>query len=373
MKKFQLFPKRLGISPYIYLAFFIMPLSYLADENGMKAVIGYFCLTVFAVAYRQSYATGSMKNYSYWIALQIAIVIFLTFFYNPNLIFMGFFPASFIGSYSDKKHFQRAFLSFLTVFLFTAMWIAFHYELINVFFFLPYFLAMLAIPIGIRSMTKQLELKTELSKANEQIRELIKKEERVRIARDLHDTLGHTLSLITLQSQLVQRLADKQPEKVKAEAKEIEVTSRSALREVRELVSDMQAVLIEEELVSLEQLVQTAGIDFHLTRNGDLPALTLLQQNVLGMCLREVGTNIVKHSKAKSCDVNVLNNRGKLEISVRDDGVGFVETSNDGSGLQGMKERLALIDGQLDLKDTNGVLVKMLIPILSEQQERVAL
>ena len=87
-----------------------------------------------------------------------------------------------------------------------------------------------------------------MDQANEQIKELIKREERVRIARDLHDTLGHTLSLITLQSQLVQRLAEKHPERAKAEAKEIEMTSRSALRQVRELVSDMRAITIAEEL-----------------------------------------------------------------------------------------------------------------------------
>lgn len=373
MKNFQLFPKRLGVSPYIYLAFFIMPLSYLADEKGLKALIGYTVLLVFGVAYRQSYVTKSLKNYSYWIALQAAIALFLTFFYNPNFIFMGFFPASFIGSYSDKEHFRHAICSFSAAFLLTAVWIAFNYELINVFFFLPYFLAMFALPFGIRSATKQMELKAELSKANEQIKDLIKKEERVRIARDLHDTLGHTLSLITLQSQLVQRLADKQPEKVKDEAKEIEVTSRSALRQVRELVADMRTITIEEELVSLEQLVQTADIKFRLARNDELPALTLLQQNVLGMCLREVGTNIVKHSKAKNCVVNVLNNRGNLEISVKDDGVGITATISGGNGLQGMKERLALIEGLLDITNKNGALVKMSVPVIGQQQEGAAL
>lgn len=78
---------------------------------------------------------------------------------------------------------------------------------------------MLISPFGIRSMFRRIELETKLDQANEQIRELSKREERVRIARDLHDTLGHTLSLLTLKSQLIQRLATSDPERTRLEAK----------------------------------------------------------------------------------------------------------------------------------------------------------
>ena len=116
-------------------------------------------------------------------------------------------------------------------------------------------------------MNERMELKNQLNEANEQIKTLIKQEERVRIARDLHDTLGHTLSLITLQSQVIQRIAN-DPDKVRAEAKEIEQTSRSALQQVRELVSDMRVSTIEEELVHMEQILAAGNIEFHCNVDG---------------------------------------------------------------------------------------------------------
>jgi two-component system sensor histidine kinase DesK len=238
-----------------------------------------------------------------------------------------------------------------------------------IFYFMPFLAIMLASPFGIRSMNKSMELEKQLVEANEQIKAFIKREERVRIARDLHDTLGHTLSLITLQSQLVQRLIEKDAERAKAEAKGIEMTSRSALRQVRELVSSMRAITIEEELSEMKRIIHAAGMNFFIKGEEDFSDIPLLKQNILGMCLKEAGTNIVKHSKAKNCTVHIEKSRANFTIKVHDDGVGFIQQDIHGNGLNGMRERLGLIDGTFTIQSNGGTTVTMAVPIVKKQDQ----
>lgn len=130
----------------------------------------------------------------------------------------------------------------------------------SVIFLAPFIIIMLISPFGVRSMNRNQKLEKELDQANEVIKELVKREERMRIARDLHDTLGHTLSLITLKSQLVEKLVTKNTERAQEEAREIQRTSRAALRQVRELVSEMRAISVAEELAEAGEMLRTAEI-----------------------------------------------------------------------------------------------------------------
>jgi two-component system sensor histidine kinase DesK len=350
-----------------------MPILYLANETGLKAGIGYGLLLLFLVAYRQLYSVISRKQFSFWLALQIGIVLIFSIGYSPYILLMGFFPANFIGWYENRKHYMLAYISFVSAISLTLIIFTIQGIMGNMLYFLPFFLVMIASPIGMRSLNVRMELEKQLNQANEQIKDLIKREERVRIARDLHDTLGHTLSLITFQSQLVQRLTEKHPERAKAEAKEIEMTSRSALRQVRELVSDMRMITVEEEIANMELLLKAAGIAFHIERKVEMPDLTLLQQNILGMCLREAGTNIVKHSQAKNCYISFASNRGDFTILVKDDGNGIADITNNGNGLIGMRERLSLIEGRLDISANKGTTLIMTMPIVIKQEEEVSL
>ncbi|WP_318617211.1 sensor histidine kinase [Sporosarcina sp. YIM B06819] len=372
MKKFQFFPEKYGVLPYIYLAYLVIPLYYVINETGLKAVIGYVFLLLFLMSYRQLYSVISWRIFSYWLILQIGIVMVFSVAYNPYNLFMGFFSANFIGWYGNKKHFNRALLFFASAIILTIIVLALQDTLYNLFYFLPFAIVMIGAPFGIRSMNERMALEQRLDQANEQIKDLIKREERVRIARDLHDTLGHTLSLITLQSQLVQRIAEKHPDRVKTEAKEIERTARAALQQVRELVSDMRAITIAEELADMEQILKAAGIQFHMEDQTELPELPLLQQNIVGMCLREAATNIVKHSGAQNCVVTFEDARGNFTITVKDDGVGISERNEEGNGLSGMRERLALIDGRLALESGGGTTVELAVPVIVKE-EAVAL
>lgn len=196
---------------------------------------------------------------------------------------------------------------------------------------------------------------------------------RVRIARDLHDTLGHTLSLLTLKSQLVQRIIASAPERARKEAREMETTSRAALKQVRELVSDMKTATIAEELIHIQQILRAADITFEYMGGSDFSNIPPVTQNIVSMCIREAATNIVKHSRATHCTISISQTDDKMHYHQRRrNGDGSAKTPF-GNGLRGMKERLALIDGALDVSTHDGTVLSIAVPNVKKAEGKEAI
>ena len=317
----------------------------------------------FIITYRQLYFV--QKTFVLWACIQMALIYLFALFYNPFMIFFGFFTASAMGFAPSKKAF-RVLLCLLVVMLGAFVFINMNQltptSLINI---VPMFILMLLTPFGMRNFNQKKILRNQLNEANEQIKDLVKREERQRIARDLHDTLGHTLSLITLKSQLVEKLIVKNPERASVEAKEITQTSRTALKQLRELISDMRMITVEEELEQIKAILQAANIELEIKQETRASSLSPIEQNILGMCLREAVTNVVKHSKATRCIVSVLESQGELILTVEDNGIGLADQNHDGNGIRGMKERIALIDGFVELDAINaGTLLIVKVPVV---------
>ncbi|MEC1173742.1 sensor histidine kinase [Bacillus paralicheniformis] len=373
-KNFSMFPKRYGFFPYIFLVYLLLPISYLTNQtSGIKQLIGFGFVLLFLVTYRQLFFISPQKKlFTYWLAIQLSIILIYTVFYDINLVFLGFFSANFIGYYREKKIFRRGLASLVVVLV-----APFIYHLLKdpsllnrLFYFLPFLVIMLISPYGIRSMNRRMELEQELDEANQQIKELVKREERVRIARDLHDTLGHTLSLLTLKSQLVQRTIASDPERARKEAREMETTSRAALKQVRELVSDMKTATIAEELIHIQQILRAADTTFEYMGGSDFSNISPVTQNIVSMCIREAATNIVKHSRATHCTTSISQTDEKISITIKDDGMGIDQQTPFGNGLRGMKERLALIDGALDVSTHNGTVLNITVPIVKKAERK---
>ncbi|OAB42321.1 sensor histidine kinase [Paenibacillus glacialis] len=367
-EKFQLFPEKLGFFPYVWLIYLFLPIINTAQEQGLKLVLGYLMIGVFAISYRQLYFASEEGSFSYWLATQMVIIFILSYFYNPYNFFMGFFTANFIGYYTNSFKFKVSLGSLAII---VSLPIILNLNSIapkQYLFFLPFLIIMLMSPFGIRSMNRHQQLELKLDEANEHIKQLVKREERMRIARDLHDTLGHTLSLITLKSQIVDRLITKDPARAQLEAKEIERTSRAALRQVRELVSDMRAVTIAEEMLEVQVILQSADITSHFEGDAKLVGIPDLTQNILSLCLREAITNIIKHSRAKNCNVTLEQKNSEVTLIVRDDGIGLKEDHHDGNGLKGMNERLSLIEGSLAVSSGEGTTYTINIPIIIKEE-----
>ncbi|NQX46732.1 sensor histidine kinase [Paenibacillus tritici] len=359
-KQFRFFPQRFGFFPYIWLIYLVFPVLNLKGYSGFKLMAGYALVLLFLVTYRQLYWQEG-KAFSAWLGLQILIIVVLFILYSPYNLYMGFFTSNFIGWYADSRRFWRALTVFAGVLIALILLSLAHIQGTEILFLLPFIMMMLVTPFGIRSMNRRRLLERELDQANEVIRQMVKREERMRIARDLHDTMGHTLSLITLKSQLVEKLVVKNPERAQAEAREIERTSRAALRQVRELVSEMRAVSVAEELAEAAEMLRSAEIALEVDGDAALPGVSDLTQNILSLCIKEAITNIVKHSGADRCRIGIGMTAGEVRITVEDNGVGLGQDRGaeeaerqGGNGMKGMAERLSLIDGSLTLASGAG-------------------
>ncbi|ARV46515.1 sensor histidine kinase [Bacillus inaquosorum] len=369
-KAVSIFPKQFGFFPYIFLVYTIMPFLSLLKESGIKQVIGYGMLVLFVAAYRQLFCSLGRGSFTCWLIVQMAVIFIYSLFYDISYMYLGFFPANFVGYYREKTKFNRAFCGLIFMLLLPCLYQLFanSVSIRELFSILPFQVIMLISPFGIRSMFRRIELETKLDQANEQIRELSKREERVRIARDLHDTLGHTLSLLTLKSQLIQRLATSDPERTRLEAKEMETSSRAALKQVRELVSDMRTVTMTEELANIQHILKTGNITFQYEGDEDFSAISPVTQNIISMCMREAVTNIIKHSKATHCAITISQFADKMRIVIRDDGKGAAKEKTFGNGLRGMEERLMLIEGGLTLSVHNGTVLTLTIPLIKKAE-----
>ncbi|MBX0354746.1 sensor histidine kinase [Bacillus toyonensis] len=362
-KRMEIFPKHMGFFPYMWLVYLLFPIYNLTQVSGWKLVMGIGMLIVFIITYRQLYFV--QKTFVLWAFIQMILTFLFAIFYNPFMIFFGFFTASAMGFAPSKKVF-RVLLCLLVVMLGAFVFVNMNQlTLANLVNIVPMFILMLLTPFGMRNFNQKKMLKNQLNEANEQIKDLVKREERQRIARDLHDTLGHTLSLITLKSQLVEKLIVKNPERASVEAKEITQTSRTALKQLRELISDMRMITVEEELEQIKAILQAANIELEIEQEASASSLSPIEQNILGMCLREAVTNVVKHSKATQCTVSVLESQGELILKIEDNGIGLEDQNNDGNGIRGMKERIALIDGFVELNTIHpGTLLKVKVPVV---------
>ncbi|MBE1471496.1 sensor histidine kinase [Kibdelosporangium phytohabitans] len=203
---------------------------------------------------------------------------------------------------------------------------------------------MLVLTISIFTARGFFRKSDELELARDEIRTLAVAEERARVARDLHDVLGHSLTTITLKAGLARRIMERSPdvERALAEVHDVERLSRQALTEIRATVSGYRKMSLPAEIANAKAALLAAGIDADLPQAvDDVPGEL---REPFGYVLREAVTNVIRHSGASRCEIRL----GESWIEVVDNGRG-VSTGGDqdGNGLAGLRERLAKVDGRL--------------------------
>jgi two-component system, NarL family, sensor histidine kinase DesK len=203
-----------------------------------------------------------------------------------------------------------------------------------------------------------------LRMAHEEIEQLAKTAERERIARDMHDVLGHSLSLIVLKSELAGRLLDREPARAALEIAEIETAARQALGEVRKTLSGYRSEGFASELTRAGQVLETAGV--RLNRPATAPTLTPRHEATLSLVLREAVTNIVRHAGAKECSIEVSTEKDRTKLVIVDDGRGDIR--QEGNGLRGMRERVRELGGSLSLESHRGTCLRIELPQLNENE-----
>jgi two-component system sensor histidine kinase DesK len=208
-----------------------------------------------------------------------------------------------------------------------------------------------------RSMNK-------LRMAHEEIEHLAKVAERERIARDLHDVLGHTLSLITLKSELAGKLIDRDVAQAKAEIRDVERTARQALADVRQAIGGYRSKGLDAEIKQARSTLETAGVKVDLDSSRiELPAT---QESVLALSLREAVTNVVRHAQATHCRLRLERRDSQCQLEVEDDGRGGYQV--EGNGLRGMRERVEALGGHIERDTSRGTCLKITLPVPSDRE-----
>jgi two-component system, NarL family, sensor histidine kinase DesK len=198
-----------------------------------------------------------------------------------------------------------------------------------------------------------------LRMANDEIEHLAKVAERERIARDLHDVLGHTLSVIILKSELAGKLMDRDPQRAGNEIREVEQISRQALSEVRDAIRGYRSQGLAAELAQAKSTLETAGVAVNYeTAKIALPAL---HESVLSMAVREAVTNVVRHAQARTCSLSLEQQNGSCCLEIKDDGRGG--SQNEGNGLRGMRERVEMLGGALHRDSQGGTRLTITLPL----------
>lgn len=206
----------------------------------------------------------------------------------------------------------------------------------------------ISIVIGLANIffAEQGRKNAELKLGQAEIKRLARIAERERIARDLHDVLGHTLSMIAVKSELAERLIDRDGDRAREEIRSMGESARKALADVREAISGYQQQTLDDTLEHMCLSLRAADIDPHLDiADGiDLPART---QAMLALVIREAVTNIIRHSDARRCRLTLKPVDGEVRLAINDDGGGRIRM--DGNGIQGMRARIESLGGRLSI------------------------
>jgi len=249
--------------------------------------------------------------------------------------------------------------------------------------FLSNLLPVVFIGFAMIGLRRQFQLVAELATAREEVAQLAASEERLRLARDMHDLTGQSLSMITLKSELAARLLGRLPasaerDRVHDEVEQVAAVSRQTLRDIREAISGYRRPTLAVEIITARTALASAGIA--AMDEADLMVLSGTfdpeAEAALAWCLREAVTNVVRHSAAQNCLIGLTRRSGAMTLTVRDDGTGLARRASPrepggdaaatpaphpgpagrgvpvphGSGLHGMAERLSAVGGTLELR-----------------------
>ncbi|MCX7773806.1 MAG: sensor histidine kinase, partial [Clostridia bacterium] len=319
----QVWRKNTGLNPYVWVVFYIFPFYFVFRSSSTSdIVIGISMIIVYLFCYVLSIVSKGKLVY-FWTIVQIAISCLMGIMFG--YIYFSLFLAFFLGYLRNRTVF---FILYSIHIASTLVAVNYGFIMLKPDFLkqLPFVLLCLItvvlLPLNTYNRSKEDRLQGQLDDANKRISDLVKLEERQRIARDLHDTLGQRLSLIGLKSELAGKLIHHDTKQAAAEMQDVHQAARTALKEVRELVTQMRGTKLDDELHRVHQVLKAAQIDFSVTGDPRLNHTSLIVENVISMCLKEAVTNVVKHSQATACDIVIEPGKMELIVTIRDNGIG---------------------------------------------------
>lgn len=308
-------------------------------------------LVLFFVCYYGS------RKYMFPAAVGIALLALLVTPYNPGAQGYAIYACAFFAFAGTPRRALQ---------LMTAMLLAYSVEwLVILQYDWVYLINAVLVGYTVGAVNLMIRLKqqrdAELKLNQDEVRRLAATAERERIGRDLHDLLGHTLSLIALKSELANRLWERDPHAARREVQEVERVTRDALAQVRRAVTGIRAAGLAAELASARLLLESASVTFRY----ELAEVSLPVdlETALALAVREAATNIQRHARAVSASLRTWREGDTLHLEIRDDGRGGDLVP--GNGLTGMRERLAAFGASvsIDSSRAGGTCLRIHVPV----------
>jgi two-component system sensor histidine kinase DesK len=346
----KLFPKSTGPYPYLWILI-IFPqyfINALQDDNLSSKIVGVITGIVLIYVFRQMYWLGYLALLVHFL-LALAALTAVSIVIDPSMMFYGIGLVFLFGYIEQVRNLVIGIVGLIIAYLAVALVVNGDPLAFGNPYQVVFLLVEAVIPIAVFMHERTKNLHHQLDHANEQIVTLVKEQERDRLARDLHDTLGHTLTMIVLKSELALRLIDQDRDKVRREIGEIEHITRSALRQTREIVSSNRHHSLLEELKETKHFLEVKGISVTIRAPERWPQLQASDETMLSLALREGITNVARHSAAEHCRIDARVEYPKLVLEVKDDGIGIGKGVSRGSGMHTMRERMQLVGGTVDV------------------------
>jgi two-component system sensor histidine kinase DesK len=344
-----------GWTKYIWLIYVVPFAAFpvVANASAGRIALTWFATAIFVVIYLAGYRVRGRRLL--WIIAAITVfgVAFMPTNYGAGAFFI--FAASFAGNTGGVRKAFSIIGIVLIVLLVDVL-------VIGLSPLLWWWAAFFTVVIGaVNAHFSQVgRANKRLAMAHDEIEHLAKVAERERIARDLHDVLGHTLSVIILKSELAAKLMDRDPEKAGKEIREVEQISRQALGDVRDAIRGYRSQGLAAELAQAKCTLETAGLTVQCDASTTVK-LPAVQESVLSLAVREAVTNVVRHAQARTCSLRLEQQNGSCRLEIHDDGRGGENL--EGNGLRGMRERVEMLGGTLNRRTDAGTKLTITLPL----------
>jgi two-component system sensor histidine kinase DesK len=345
--------KDIGWVPYVWLVYLVaLPINaHFLPTTALQSAAIVLSMAVFLVLYFRAHWVDGRELL--WIIALIAALGIALVPINPSAATYFIYAAMFAGKAERPK---------------TGVWIVAgvvavlmaETALLGLLLYFGIYMGLLTLVVGTVNMYygQRHRERKKLWRAQEEIQHLAKIAERERIARDLHDVLGHTLSVIVLKSELASKIADADPARAVQEIKDVERISRDALAQVRATIQGYHARSLQAEAEQAAAVLEAAGVQVRCEfAPADIPAA---HEGVLALALREAVTNVMRHAKATSCTLSLHTVPGGCQLEIRDNGCG--QLSPEGSGLSGMRQRVEALGGTLQREAASGTRLLITLP-----------
>ena len=288
---------------------------------------------------------GSQREQSIWLVV-LFLLGYLYYPFNPNAGGEFVFAVVVSGFVLRQGTTLSTFRTFAAILVAQSVGLFLETWLLHLPWSIAQSVVFFMVVIGLSNFTfaRQVFISGQLRNANEEIERLTLQTERERIARDLHDLLGHTLTVIAVKSDVANRLFSLQPEVAHREIAEVETTAREALREVRSAVSGFRSEGLAAEVNKVRKTLDSAGVQLSCTLKPG--SLSHEDSDLLCFVLREAVTNILRHANATKCRIELVHDHS-ISLTIEDDGSG--KRGQDGNGIAGMRERLRHANGSLTI------------------------